>query len=518
MDIIYLFISLVVGLLLGTIGFLFLVYINNKRTDDARSEANLVIENALKKETEILVKAKEKALNTVSKVDKELNSKKFEIEKELNSKKFEIEKSERKLSDKDNELRSKLDSLNYKEKNISKLEEKIRNKEMELDSITAQKVSELEIITNLSLEDAKNQLISEAEIQSVEEIERRYINHVEEIKLESNDIARKIIVDSIQRFASDVVSEKSVSSVILPDEDMKGRLIGREGRNIRSIETATGVDVLIDDTPGMVVLSSFDPVRREVARLSVETLMKDGRIQPSRIEEVVARSNSEVEENIHKAGKNAVLELGISGLPNEIVKTLGVLKYRYSYGENVLQHSIETGWLASLIASEVGADINKAKMGGFLHDIGKALTHKMQGPHAEVGADLCKKQGIDKDVCAMIAEHHDDIHSSVEGFIVSAADAISAARPGARHDSLENYVKRLSDIENIANNFDGVEKCYAIQAGRELRVFVNPETIDDVKAQSLSREIVAELEKTLTYPGQIKVMVIRELRSVEIAN
>ena len=287
MDIIYVFISLVVGLLLGTIGFLFLVYINNKRTEDARSEANLVIENALKKETEILVEAKEKALITVSKV-----------EKELNSKKFEIEKSERKLSDKDNELRSKLDSLNYKEKNISKLEEKIRNKEMELDSITAQKVSELEIITNLSLEDAKNQLISEAEI------------------------ARKIIVDSIQRFASDVVSEKSVSSVTLPDEDMKGRLIGREGRNIRSIETATGVDVLIDDTPGMVVLSSFDPVRREVARLSVETLMKDGRIQPSRIEEVVSRSNSEVQENIHKAGKNAVLELGISGLPNEIVKTL----------------------------------------------------------------------------------------------------------------------------------------------------------------------------------------------------
>ena len=507
MDIIYIFISLVVGLLLGTIGFLFLVYINNKRTEDARSEANLVIENALKKETEILVEAKEKALNTVSKA-----------EKELNSKKFEIEKSQRKLSDKDNELRSKLDSLNFKEKNISKLEEKIRNKEMELDSITAQKVSELEIITNLSLEDAKNQLISEAEIQSKEEIERRYINHVEEIKLESNDIARKIIVDSIQRFASDVVSEKSVSSVILPDEDMKGRLIGREGRNIRAIETATGVDVLIDDTPGMVVLSSFDPVRREVARLSVETLIRDGRIQPSRIEEVVSRSNSEVQENIHKAGKTAVLELGISGLPNEIVKTLGELKYRYSYGENVLQHSIETGWLASLIASEVGADINKAKMGGFLHDIGKALTHKLQGPHAEVGADLCRKQGIDKDVCAMIAEHHDDIHSSVEGFIVSAADAISAARPGARHDSLENYVKRLSEIENIANNFDGVEKCYAIQAGRELRVFVNPETIDDVKAQSLSREIVSELETTLTYPGQIKVMVIRELRSIEIAN
>ena len=385
MDNLYIFISLVVGLLFGIIGFLFLVYVNNKRSEDARSEANLIIENALKKETEILVEAKEKALNTLSKA-----------EKELNSKKFDIEKSERRLAEKNNEINNKIDSLLLKEKNLIKSEEQIRNKEFELNDITEQKVSELEKITNLSLEDAKNQLISEAEIQSKEEIEKRYLHQVEEVKLESNDIARKIIVDSIQRFASDVVSEKSVSSVTLPDEDMKGRLIGREGRNIRAIETATGVDVLIDDTPGMVVLSSFDPVRREIARLSVEKLMKDGRIQPSRIEEIVNRSNSEVQENIMKAGKNAVLELGISGLPNEIIKTLGELKYRYSYGENVLQHSIETGWLASLIASEVGADINKAKMGGFLHDIGKALTHKIQGPHAEVGADLCKKQGIDK--------------------------------------------------------------------------------------------------------------------------
>ena len=507
MNNLYIFISLIVGLLFGIIGFLFLVYVNNKRSEDARSEANLIIENALKKETEILVEAKEKALNTLSKA-----------EKELNSKKFEIEKSERRLAEKNNEIDNKIDSLSLKEKKLVKSEEQIRIKAFELNDITEQKVSELEKITNLSLEDAKNQIISEAEIQSKEEIEKRYLHQVEEVKLESNDIARKIIVDSIQRFASDVVSEKSVSSVTLPDEDMKGRLIGREGRNIRSIETATGVDVLIDDTPGMVVLSSFDPVRREIARLSVEKLIKDGRIQPSRIEEIVNRSNSEVQENIIKAGKNAILELGISGLPNEIIKTLGELKYRYSYGENVLQHSIETGWLASLIASEVGADINKAKMGGFLHDIGKAMTHKIQGPHAEVGADLCKKQGIDKDVCDMIAEHHDDVHSSVEGFIVSAADAISAARPGARHNSLENYVKRLSEIENIANNFEGVEKSYAIQAGRELRVFVNPEMVDDTKAQNISREIVSELEKTLTYPGQIKVMVIRELRAIETAN
>ena len=255
-----------------------------------------------------------------------------------------------------------------------------------------------------------------------------------------------------------------------------------------------------------------------MARISIEKLIKDGRVQPSKIEEIVDRCKSELEENIMKLGQAAALDVGVSGLPNEIIKTIGELNYRYSYGENVLQHSIETGWLASLIAAEIGADPYKAKAGGFLHDIGKALTHKIQGPHAEVGADLCRKFGIDNDICDMIAEHHDDTHSSVEGFIVSSADAISAARPGARHNTLENYVKRLSEIENIANNYEGVEKSYAIQAGRELRVFVNPESVDDSKAQSLSREIVSELEKNLTYPGQIKVMVIRELRSIEIAN
>ena len=398
-----------------------------------------------------------------------------------------------------------------KKNNITDIETKIKNKEQILDDITSQKVLELEKITKLSLEDAKNLLIEEAEIQSKEEIQKRYLNYENEIKIESNDIARKVIADSIQRLASEVVSERSVSSISLPDEDMKGR-------NIRAIESATGVDVLIDDTPGMVVVSSFDPIRREVARISIERLIKDGRVQPSKIEEIVDRCKSELEENIIKSGQSAALEVGVSGLPNEIIKTIGELKYRYSYGENVLQHSIETGWLASLIASEIGADPYKAKAGGFLHDIGKALTHKIQGPHAEIGADLCRKYGIENDICDMIAEHHNDNHSSVEGFIVSSADAISAARPGARHNTLENYIKRLSEIETIANNYEGVEKSYAIQAGRELRVFVNPEIVDDSKAQSLSREIVSELEKNLTYPGQIKVMVIRELRSIEIAN
>ena len=507
MDILYIVISLVLGLLLGVLGFLFLVYLNNKRIQESRLEANLIIENALKKETQLLIESKEKALNIVSKT-----------ERELNTRKFDLEKSERLMNEKEIQIKNTQQSLEVQKKNITDLETKIKNKENILDDITSQKVIELEEITKLSLEDAKKLLIDEAEIQSKEEIQKRYLNYENEIKIESNDIARKIIADSIQRLASEVVSEKSVSSVALPDEAMKGRLIGREGRNIRAIEAATGVDVLIDDTPGMVVVSSFDPIRREVARISIEKLIKDGRVQPSKIEEIVDRCKSELEENILKSGQAAALDVGVSGLPNEIIKTIGELKYRYSYGENVLQHSIETGWLASLIASEIGADPYKAKAGGFLHDIGKALTHKIQGPHAEVGADLCRKFGIDSEICDMIAEHHDDTHSSVEGFIVSSADAISAARPGARHNTLENYVKRLSEIENIANNHEGVEKSYAIQAGRELRVFVNPESVDDSKAQSVSREIVSELEKNLTYPGQIKVMVIRELRSIEIAN
>ena len=331
MDILYIVISLVMGLLLGVLGFLFLVYLNNRRIQESRTEANLIIENALKKETQLLIESKEKALNIVSK-----------SERELNTRKFDLEKSERLINEKEVQVKNTIQSLEVQKKNISDLETKIKNKEQSLDDITSQKVVELEKITKLSLEDAKNLLIEEAEIQSKEEIQKRYLNYENEIKIESNDIARKVIADSIQRLASEVVSERSVSSVSLPDEDMKGRLIGREGRNIRAIEAATGVDVLIDDTPGMVVVSSFDPIRREVARISIEKLIKDGRVQPSNIEEIVDRCKSELEENIMKLGQAAALDVGVSGLPNEIIKTIGELNYRYSYGENVLQHSIET--------------------------------------------------------------------------------------------------------------------------------------------------------------------------------
>ena len=298
---------------------------------------------------------------------------------------------------------------------------------------------------------------------------------------------------------------------------MKGRLIGREGRNIRAIEKSTGVDLIIDDTPESVTLSCFDPVRREVARIAVSKLIADGRIHPARIEDMVKRAEKEVQTTIWKAGEEAVFDAGVRGMNPEIIRLLGQLKFRYSYGENVLQHSLEVAHIAAMIASEVGANVKVAKIGGLLHDIGKALSHEVEGPHAEIGAEIANKHNVSRRICACIAEHHDDVMSSPEAFIVAAADAISAARPGARRDTVENYMKRLRELEEVAGNYDGVERCFAIQAGREVRVMVKPDSIDDVMAANMARDIVKNIEKNLAYPGQIKVMVIRESRKVEYA-
>ena len=303
----------------------------------------------------------------------------------------------------------------------------------------------------------------------------------------------------------------------LPTDEMKGRLIGREGRNIRAIEKATGVDLIIDETPEAVTLSCFDPIRREVARLAIAKLVADGRIHPTRVEETVARTEKELDETIRKTGEQTVMDVGVRGVNSEIGRLLGRLKYRFSYGENVLQHSIEVAHLAGMIASEIGADVKVAKTGGLLHDIGKALTHEVDGPHAEIGADVATKNNIPAEICAPIAEHHDDVHSSAESFVVAAADAISAARPGARRDTVEQYIKRLEALEDVGRAFDGVEKCYAIQAGREIRILVKPHDIDDVAATKLARDVVRKIEETLAYPGQIKVTVIRESRAIDYA-
>jgi ribonuclease Y len=313
------------------------------------------------------------------------------------------------------------------------------------------------------------------------------------------------------------VAESTVASVQIPNDEMKGRLIGREGRNIRAIEAATGVDLIIDDTPETVTISCFDPIRREVAKRALEKLIQDGRIHPARIEEIVERAQADVNEVIRKSGEQAMLDSNVKGLHPELVKMMGRLKFRYSYGENVLQHSVEVSLLASLIASELGAKVNLARTAGFLHDVGKALTHEIEGPHAEIGADLVSKYGMPDDIQKAIREHHDREMTTVESFIVAAADAISAARPGARRDTVEHYIQRLEALENVARGFSGVERCYAIQAGREIRVMVRPEEIDASRAAVLARDIVKRIEETLAYPGQIKVVVIRESRTVEFA-
>lgn len=321
----------------------------------------------------------------------------------------------------------------------------------------------------------------------------------------------------MQRLAAEVVSEATVTSISLPNDEMKGRLIGREGRNIRAIEAATGVDLIIDDVPEGITISCFDPIRREVARLALEKLIQDGRIHPARIEESVEKARTEVDETVRKAGQKAMFDADVKGLHPELVKLVGRLKYRYSYGENVLQHSVEVGLVAGMLASQIGADPQIAKTAGFLHDIGKALTHEVDGPHAEIGADIAKRYGQKDRVVAGIREHHDREMTTVESFLVAAADAISAARPGARHDTIENYVQRLEALEEVAKGFEGVERVYAIQAGREVRVLVDPENVDDVTASALARDIVARIEETLAYPGQIRVVVIRESRSIEVA-
>ena len=345
----------------------------------------------------------------------------------------------------------------------------------------------------------------------------RYRNLEEEALNEANEKARFILSQSIQRLASDVVSEVTVSTVPIPSDDMKGRLIGREGRNIRSIEKNTGVDLIIDDTPEAVTLSCFDPVRREVARMAIVKLVADGRIHPARIEDMVSKSQKEVEEAIWKHGEAAVIETEVRGLHPEIIKLVGRLKYRYSYGENVLMHSLEVSHLAGLMAAEIGANVKVAKVGGLLHDLGKAMSHEIEGPHAEIGADIAKKYSVSRRVCSCIAEHHDDEMTSVESFLVAAADAISAARPGSRSDTVENYIKRMQELESVASDFEGVEKCFAIQAGREVRVMVEPDEMDDLSSGNLARNIVKSIEEKLAYPGQIKVVVIREKRSIEYA-
>ena len=450
---------------------------------------------------------------------------KLQAEKEIKKHRQEVTDLENKLLRRDDSLNFREEKIQNREKQLEDREESIKSKTSELDRMRNDlqkkidiQVNELERVANLSAADAKAELFAIVEQQTANEMAAYMKEKEEETKSNASELARNIIGIAIQRYAQEETIDRTVSVVGLPSEEMKGRIIGREGRNIRAIEQATGVDLIIDDTPETITISCFNPIRREIARQTLEYLIKDGRIQPGRIEEVVNKKTRELDEVIQKAGENAVFSLGLGKMDRELVKLIGTLKYRYSYGQNVLQHSLEVAHLAGIMAAELGMNQNLAKRAGLLHDIGKAIDFEQEGSHVELGVKVCKKHGENEVILNSIASHHGDTEAtSIIANLVAAADALSAARPGARYESLENYVNRLDELEKIANGFEGIEKSYAIQAGREIRVMVMPDKIDDINCYRLAREIKDKIENELTYPGQIKVTVIRETRASETA-
>ena len=441
-----------------------------------------------------------------------------EVESELNRRRKEIDRIESRLQDRQESIDKRFEQIENRERKLNQRQSRLDVKEKELDTVEEQFNAELERIGNMSQEEAQQVLLAQVEKHSRQEMARTIREVEAEVADEADRRAREIVTLAIERVASEHVSEYAISTVSLPADEMKGRIIGRQGRNIRAIEQAIGVDLVVDDTPEAIIISSFDPVRREIARIALSKLVADGRIHPARIEKEVEKAQQEVEMVIREAGEQALIETGTQGLHRELQRLLGRLKFRTSYGQNQLNHAIETAHIAAIIASELHANVKIARLGGLLHDIGKAVSHEVDGPHAIVGGEIARRYGVNEQVVNCIASHHGEVEpESIEAVIVAAADAISGARPGARRESLETYIKRVSALEEIGNSFEGVSHTYAIQAGREIRVLVRPEELDDLAAIQLSKNIAQKIEDNMEYPGQIRVTVIRETRSVEYA-
>lgn len=495
----------------GVLGFVYRKNVAEAKIGRSESYAKELLEDATRK-------AEEKKKETILAAKEEVLRLKTDLDKEIHDRRADQQRAERRVAQREETMDKKLDNLEKREEKLNLMTEEIQDKLNEAENLRSKQQGELERIAGLTADEATQMIINRVQKEAYHDAAAMVRDIEQKAKEEGDKKARNIIALAIQKCASDHVTESTVSVVNLPNDDMKGRIIGREGRNIRALEAATGVDLIIDDTPEAIIVSAFDPIRREIARRAIEKLLADGRIHPSRIEEMVEKAKKELDEQIKEAGEQAVFETGQHGLHPEIVKLLGRLKYRTSYGQNVLKHSIEVCHLAGLMAAELDADVQLAKRGGLLHDIGKAVDHEQEGTHVSLGGEIARKYRENPAVIHCILSHHNDIEpQTVEAVLVQAADAISAARPGARRESLENYIKRLTKLEEIANDFAGVEKSYAIQSGREVRIMVKPEDVNDDGARVIAKEIAKRIEKEMEYPGQIRVHVIRETRSVEYA-